>query len=198
VVASPRPSAAHEVIAQVGAAAAARAGELAAAHGCRELVLCLERGWPFLAYERQPRLGPWAPDMRSRAVRAWAATLASSDRARLVLTGEAALTPSLIACLAAEVELVLTTSEAAAARLRAQGVASVEVIEADPFPGTAVGPLEPGYLAPSSRARRLLGVAARRALGRHAPAARARLARAMAALRGHTRHWRRRLDRSPQ
>lgn len=196
VVASPRPSAALEVITQVGAAAAARATELAAAHDCQELVLCLERGWPFLAYERQPRLGLWAPDLRTRAVRAWARSLANCERARLLVTGEVGLTPSLMACLTAEVELVLTTAEATAARLRAQGVPGVEILEPSPFPGTAVGPLEPGYLARAARARRLVGVAARWALGRHAPAVRARLARAMAVARAQAHNWRGRLDRS--
>lgn len=200
VVASPRPSAAHEVVADVGAGAASRVSVLAADHGCREVVLCLEAGWPFLAYERQPRLGPWSPDLRTRAVKAWASCLAGFDRAELMVTGEVGLTPSLLARLWSHTDRVLTTSEVTAARLRALGAPQVEVLAPWPLPDVttatehgrakpvpAVGPLEPGLLSPASRARRLVGALARRVLGPYAPPARAALARGMAAARRQRR-----------
>lgn len=190
-VASPRASAAHEVVQNVGSGAADRVAQLGREHNCREVVVCLERGWPFLAWERQPRLGPWAPDLRTRAVRAWAACLGSFDRATLVVTGEVGLTPSLFGLLWPAVSRVLTTSQASAERLAALGAPGVGVIEPADLPELygplVLGPLEPGYTAPWARGRRLLGASARRVLGRHEPVVRAATMRTAAELRRRAR-----------
>jgi len=196
IVASPRPSAAHEVVADVGAAAAARVATLAARHGCTEVVACLERGWPFLAYERQPRLGLWAPDLRTRAVKAWASCLAGFDHAQLSVNGEVGLTPSLLSLLWVHSDRVLTTSVVTAARLRALGAPQVEVLAPWPLPDylsapdddhgrpvAVVGPLEPGVLSPASRARHLVGASARKVLGAREPAVRRAVAKTVGVVR---------------
>lgn len=192
VVASPRPSAAHELVPFPGASAAARVAKLGRQHACQEVVVCLQPGWPFLGYDRQLRLGPWYPNLRARAVMAWARCLGNFTRAELVVTGEVPLTPSLFARLWPVVDRVVASSEDNASRLRAMGAPLVEVVVPDEVPSlfgdatqngdrlahlSSIGPLEPGSLLLVARTRRLLGAVARAVLGPRAPAVRARLGR---------------------
>lgn len=183
VVASPRPSAARDVVAVGGPAVGTAIARLARLHACSEAVVCLEPGWPF--GRRRGRHGSRAADRTERSVRSLAEALSRLSRAELVVTGEVALAPSLFSTLWPVVERVWASSADQAALLKALGAPAVElaVPGSVPFSLSGVGPLEPGALLLVTRGRRRLGVLARAVLGRRAPAVRARLSQAPRRLR---------------
>jgi hypothetical protein len=181
VVVSPRPSAAAFVVPLGGPAFSRELAKLRLAHVCNEVVLCLEPGWPFAGSAR-------AGSSAARTAQALAQALSGFERAELVVTGELALAPEVLAPLWPVVEQVTASSEEAASQLRAAGGPVVRTV--DPFAGSGlrprdddaggpqlVGPLEPAELLVVARGRRALGLVARRLLGRHAPAVRLYLRR---------------------
>jgi glycosyltransferase involved in cell wall biosynthesis len=183
VVASPRPSAASVVARLAGAGAARAVRGTARAHGCSEVVFCLEPGMPF---SDRRRAGGWRD---RRAARRLAGVLQGFQAAELVVTGDLGLPAKVLAPLWAVTNAVTASSEAAARLAKATGAGDVRVV--DPYTGwgaaaatarslpaiATVSPFEPGDLLLRRRLLRLMGAAARRLLGRRAPAVRARLAR---------------------
>jgi hypothetical protein len=181
VVVSPRPSAAPFVVPLAGPAFGRELAKLRLAHACNEVVLCLEPGWPFAG---SARAGPRA----ARTARALARALSGFERAELVVTGELALAPEVLALLWPWVEPVTASSEDTASQLGGADRPVVRTV--DPFAGSGlrppgdeasnprhVGPLEPAELLVVARGRRALGLVARRLLGSHAPAVRLYLRR---------------------
>jgi hypothetical protein len=192
VVVSPRPSAAPVVMPLGGAAVGRELAKLGVAHGCQDVVLCLEPGWPFAAGARSQAMASARrrPSARgdSRVARALAQALAGFERASLVVTGDLGVEPRFLAVLWPSVEDVVASSEATASQLRIAGAPGVRAVE--PFAGAGllapddeatgyqvVGPLEPAELLVVARGRRFVGLLARKALGRHAPAVRLYLRR---------------------
>lgn len=195
VVASPRPSAAPEVLLRLGKALGPELSRLRQVHSCGEVVLCIEPGWPFVATLS-------AAGKRATG-RCLANALLGARRAELVISGEVAQWPpgtaASLAPLMAVVSVVTASSEEMAelartvasvgppARMFAGPGRSGPLVRALPPPTPAlaelvglvggVGPLEPGELGLQTRARRLAGRLARRAFGANEPAVRARLGR---------------------
>jgi hypothetical protein len=178
VVASPRPSAAPYVVALSGAAVGRELTKLRLTHACDQVVLCLEPGWPFA----RPTGGSTL-----RAAQALARGLSGPRKAELVVTGELEIPSAVLALLWPSVELVTASSGELAAHLRDAGAPQVRVVEPFAAAGVrpparqivrgAVGPLEPAELLVVARGRRFLGLAARKLLGKHAPAVRLYLRR---------------------
>lgn len=182
VVASPRPSAAPLVMAVSGAAVGRALDKLPRFD---VVVVCLEPGWP-LGRGRSGRPVPRAE--LERAARSLAASLSRFERAELVVTGDLGVSAGVLALLWPPVQKVTASSEAVATFLRAAGAPGVSVAEPYAFAGAAlmpaaVNPLEPGELLLVARGRRLVGSAARKVLGRRAPAVRAYLQRALSEVR---------------
>jgi hypothetical protein len=193
VVASPRPSAAAHVVLRHGPALGRELAALRRRLGCDDVVICMEPGWPLTGA---------GPGLSARTTEALAGALLGTRRAELVITGSPAQwAPSLpaLAPLWPAVTVVTTSSEALAAaveaavagagpRVRAlppghapDGAGVASRVQALPpgyaQDGAGVGPLEPGELLWATRARRLAGRVARRALGRREPVVHACLAR---------------------
>ncbi len=181
VVVSPRPSAAPFVVPVAGTGLGGELAKLRVAHACNELVLCVEPGWPFGGHDRTGPPG-------ERTARALAQALRGFERAELVVTGEIGVAPEVLAPLWPLMGLVIASSEEVASGLRAAGVPVARVV--DPFAGSGlrvpsddvrnpqpVGPLEPAEFLVVARGRRLLGLIARRLLGKHAPGVRLYLRR---------------------
>jgi hypothetical protein len=161
VVVSPRPSAAPFVVPLTGPALGRELAKLRVAHGCDELVLCLEPGWPFA---RSARSGPAA----ARTARSLAEALGGFERAEVVVTGELGVAPEVFELLWGH----------AKAHVRTVIGSLVPGPVADQTEGVArVGPLEPTELLVVARGRRALGQVARKVLGSHAPAVRLHLRR---------------------
>ena len=137
LVASPRPSAATYVLATTGRGLARRLGSLGREHGCDQVVLCAEPGWPLpgpvpsrlagLPLGRRARrwaaqLSRWLYERRqASSARALAAALAGYRHAELVVTGSAEdLTPCMasLAALCRAAAAVTAASEPLAGALR--------------------------------------------------------------------------------
>lgn len=178
VVASPRPSAAQEVVPVGGPAVGGAIAKLGRRLGCTELVVCLEPAWPFAP--RPGTTGTRSADRVGRAVQAMAEAMSEFDRAELVVTGEIGLAPSLFCLLWPAVEKVWVSSADQLALLGALQAPDVELAVPAPVPYSlsGVGALEPGALLLVSRTRRQLGALSRAVLGSKAPVVRARLSRA--------------------
>jgi hypothetical protein len=177
VVASPRPSAAAHVLLRHGPALGRELAALRQALGCDDVVVCMEPGWPLTAT---------GVVQSGRTTEALAGALLGAHRAELVITGAPAEWAAALPALAPvwpAVTVVTTSSEALAAAVEAAiPVAGIRPPVRALAPGTApdragVGPLEPGELRCATRARRLAGRVARRALGRREPVVHAYLAR---------------------
>jgi len=199
VVVSPRPSAAPFVVPLAGPALGRELAKLRVAHGCNEVVLCLEPGWPFGGRARAGSPGPGgvtgsglstrsAGRGAARTAQALADALAGFENAEIVVTGELGVAPDALAVLWPSAGPVTASSEEVASGVRAAGAAVVRTV--DPFAGAglrrlsddasnpqSVGPLEPAELLVVARGRRFLGMVARRLLGKHAPAVRLYLRR---------------------
>jgi hypothetical protein len=171
VVASPRPSAAPFVLRATGGRAVGRQlVRLGRQHGCDDVVLGLEAGWPVLRSEPE--------------VRALAGALSSFVTAELLVSGELEVPWERLASLWAAARVVTVGAEDLVGPLREAGAREVRYCRPGPgslasVPG-AVGPVEPGDLLLAVRARRALGAAARRLLGPRAPAVRAQMVRVVA------------------
>lgn len=178
VVASPRPSAAHHVLSG-GKSLGRQLTALRRREACDAVVLCVQPGWPVW-----PRRGG-----SRRAARGLANSLLGFAHAEAVVTGTPSdLGPELDALgpVWPAVHRLTASNDQLGAELVARATSAgravtVEVIEpsgsvtaaasadgASPPPG----PLEPGELLLATRARRALGRAFRKVLGRHAPAVR--------------------------
>ena len=176
VVASPRPSAAPHVLAPVaGCRGLGRElTRLRRDHGCDEVVVCIEPGWP-LSGRRPERSGHYLAGALGRFGHAELVVTGSPTELGKALAGLSVLWPV--------VAEVTACSDELAAALRAAGAPAVRTVE--PFSGAglgtaratvtagAVGPLEPAELLLVARARRAAGTVARRVLGPRAPAVRA-------------------------
>jgi hypothetical protein len=113
------------------------------------------------------------------------------EAVEVVATGDLPVPAAVLALLWPAVGVVTAGSEDLAAALRASGARNVRVLE--PFDGArlgvvaqglpTVGVFEPGALLLRQRARRSVGVVARRVLGRRAPAVRSYLRRVARLLR---------------
>jgi hypothetical protein len=189
VVASPRPSAAPFVVPLAGPAFGRALAKLRLVHGCNEVVLCLEPGWPFAgsARPRSPAaagltgVGTSTRDARRSAAhtaRALAEALSGFEKAGLVVTGELGVGPEVLALLWPSVETVTASSEETASALRAAGagtpacrtVVRSVVRTVDPFAGSGLRPLSddasnPQSVGPLEPAELLVVARGRRALG---------------------------------
>jgi hypothetical protein len=180
VVASPRPSAAGEVLRAVGPAVGPALVKLGRHHGCAGVVVCLEEGWPFGPGRRWAGLALAAGP--ERTARSLGRALSHFEQAELVVVGQPSVSAEVLAVLWPAVSQVTASSSTAAAWLVALGAPTVGLAPTGGAPVAGlpvgrVGPLEPGDLLLVTRARRQLGRLARLLLGRHAPAVRARLGR---------------------
>lgn len=185
VVASPRPSAAPIVLRAATARSTGREiVRLGRRHGCDQVVLCVEPGWPERGWGRGQSDVRGQSGVRARSgVRSLAVALSSFRHAEVVVTGEMGGGWTGLAPLWGAAELVTAGSEEIGAALRAAGAPAVNVCDPyegarlrSPSPGT-VNPLEHGELLLRARGRRLLGAMARKMLGRREPAVRACLRR---------------------
>ncbi len=170
----------------------------------------MEPGWPLGRGSRPARGRPVSRAELERSARSLALALSGFERAELVVTGDLGVPQDVLALLWPAVDAVTASSEDVAAALESAGAPGVSVVEpycaaglpaagvdarlaverlapgGPRLPG-AVSPLEPADWILVARGRRLVGSAARKALGPRAPAVRAYLLRVWVRSRQATR-----------
>jgi hypothetical protein len=177
-VVSPRPSAAHLSAPLVGVLAGYHLNRVRHSSGATDrLVFGMEQGVPLPVLNAVHSTGDW---IRQRA--AVAGLIMAFSRFRhvtLIVTGDLQVSPDVLAPLLRSVDEVLVASPEAAAFIDKCQIppSRVRVLEAATIPPVLPGitPIGPPSVGRRGRPRQVVGVVARKILGRYYPGVRQRL-----------------------